>query len=44
MSETVILLVASTNAEAVEAVKSHAALSASTPELTLILGDITRVG
>jgi hypothetical protein len=40
MSESVILLVASLYAEAREAVKSRAALLASTPELISILGDI----
>jgi hypothetical protein len=40
ISESVTLLVASLYAEAIEAIKSHAALSASTPELISILGDI----
>jgi hypothetical protein len=40
MSESVTLLVASLYAEAIDAVKSRAALSASTPELISILGDI----
>jgi hypothetical protein len=40
-SESVILLVDSLYAEAIEAVKSRATLSASTPELILILGDIS---
>jgi hypothetical protein len=40
MSKSVTLLVASLHAEAIEAVKSRAALSASTPELISILGDI----
>jgi hypothetical protein len=40
MSESVTLLVASLHAEAIEAVKSSAALSASTPELITILGEI----
>jgi hypothetical protein len=39
-SEIVILLVDSLYAEAIEAVKSRADLSASTPELISILGDI----
>jgi hypothetical protein len=41
ISESVILLVDSLYAVATEAVKSRAALSASTPELILILGDIS---
>jgi hypothetical protein len=40
MSESVTLLVASLYAEAIEAVKLHAALSASIPELISILVDI----
>jgi hypothetical protein len=40
-SVNVILLVDSLHAEAREAVKARAALSASAPELILILGDIT---
>jgi hypothetical protein len=40
MSESVILFVGSLYAEATEAVKSRAALSASTAELISILGDI----
>jgi hypothetical protein len=40
MSESVTLLVASLYAKSIEAVKSRAALSASTPELISILGDI----
>jgi hypothetical protein len=40
MSESVTLLVASLYAEATEAVKLYAALSASIPELISILGDI----
>jgi hypothetical protein len=40
MSESVILLVASLYAEAIEVVRSRTALSASTPELISILGDI----
>jgi hypothetical protein len=40
MSESVTLLVASLYAEAIEAVKLHAALSASIRELISILGDI----
>jgi hypothetical protein len=40
MFESVTLLVASLYAEATEEVKSRAALSASIPELILILGDI----
>jgi hypothetical protein len=40
MPESVTLLVASLYAEAIEAVKSRAALSASTPKLILILDDI----
>jgi hypothetical protein len=40
MSESVTLLIASLYAEAIEAVKSRAALSASIPELISILGDI----
>jgi hypothetical protein len=40
MSEIVTLLVYSLYAEAIGAVKSRAALSASTPALILILGDI----
>jgi hypothetical protein len=40
ISERVILLVDSLYAEAIEAVKLRAALSASTPELISILGDI----
>jgi hypothetical protein len=40
MSESVTLLVCSLYAEAFEFVKSHAALSASIPELILILADI----
>jgi hypothetical protein len=40
MSESVTLLVTSLYAEAIEAVKSRAALSASTPKLFSILGDI----
>jgi hypothetical protein len=40
MSESVTLLVASLYAEAIEAVKLHAALSASTSELISNLGDI----
>jgi hypothetical protein len=40
MSESVTLLVASVYAEAIEAVKSRAALSAYTPELISILDDI----
>jgi hypothetical protein len=40
VSEYVTLLVASLYPEAIKAVKSHAALSASTPELISILGDI----
>jgi hypothetical protein len=40
MSESVTLLFASLYAEAIEAVKSRAALSASTTELISILGDI----
>jgi hypothetical protein len=39
MSESVTLLVDSLYAEATKAVKSRAALSASTPELNLIWGD-----
>jgi hypothetical protein len=38
MPECVTLMVASLYAEAVEAVKTRAALSASTPELISILG------
>jgi hypothetical protein len=40
MSESVTLLFASLNAEATEAVKLRAALSAYTPELISFLGDI----
>jgi hypothetical protein len=40
MSESVTLLVASLYAEAIDAIKSRAALSASTLELISILGDI----
>jgi hypothetical protein len=40
MSESVTLLFASQNAEAIEAVKLHAALSAPIPKLISILGDI----
>jgi hypothetical protein len=40
MSKRVILLVDSLHAEAIEAGKSRAALSASTPELISILGDL----
>jgi hypothetical protein len=40
MSESVTLLVASLYAEAIEAVKLHAALSASIPELISILRDM----
>jgi hypothetical protein len=40
MSESVTLLVVSLYAEGTESVKSRAALSASTPELISILGDI----
>jgi hypothetical protein len=40
MSESVTLLVARLYAEAAEAVKSLASLSASIPELISILGDI----
>jgi hypothetical protein len=40
MSEIVILLVAILYAEAIEAVKSRAALSASPSELIWILGEI----
>jgi hypothetical protein len=40
MSESVNLLVASLYAGAIEAVKSRAALSASTPELISVLDDI----
>jgi hypothetical protein len=40
MSESVTLLVENLYAEAVKAVKSRAALSASTSELISILGDI----
>jgi hypothetical protein len=40
MSESLTLLVENLYAEATEAVKSRAALSASTPELLSILGDI----
>jgi hypothetical protein len=39
MSESVTLLVANLYAEAIEAVKLHAALSASVPELISILDD-----
>jgi hypothetical protein len=39
-SDKVILLVDNLYAEALEAVKARAALSASTPELISILGDI----
>jgi hypothetical protein len=41
-SDTVILLVDSLYADAMEAVKAHAALSASTPELISTLGPPTR--
>jgi hypothetical protein len=40
MSESAILLVDNPYSEATEVVKSRAALSASTPELISILGDI----
>jgi hypothetical protein len=40
MSKSVTLLAATLYSEATEAVKSRAALSASTPELISILGDI----
>jgi hypothetical protein len=40
MPESVTLLIASLHAEAREAVKSHITLSASTPELISIRGDI----
>jgi hypothetical protein len=40
VSESVTLLVDNLYAEAIEALKSRAALSASTLELILILGDI----
>jgi hypothetical protein len=40
ISESVILLVDSLYAEAIEAVKSRAALSASTPELISILASL----
>jgi hypothetical protein len=40
MSESITLLVASLYAEAIEAVKTRAALSASIPELISILVDI----
>jgi hypothetical protein len=40
ISESVTLVVGSWYAEAIEAVKSRSALSASTPELLSILGDI----
>ena len=40
-SESVILLVDSLYAEAIEAVKSRAALSASSSELIWILGEIS---
>jgi hypothetical protein len=40
MSESVTLLVDSLYAEAIETVKSRAALSASNPELISILGEI----
>jgi hypothetical protein len=40
MSESVTLLVASLYAEAVDAIKLHAALRASIPKLISILGDI----
>jgi hypothetical protein len=40
MSESVILLVASLYAEAIEAVKSRAALSASSSELIWIIAEI----
>jgi hypothetical protein len=40
MSEGVTLLVASLYAEAIEAVKLHAALLASIPELISVLDDI----
>lgn len=40
MPESVILHINNLYSEAIEAVKSHAALSAPIPELILILGDI----
>jgi hypothetical protein len=40
MSESVTLLVDNLYAKAIEVVKSRAALSASTPELIYIFGDI----
>jgi hypothetical protein len=40
MSKSVILLVDSLYAEAIEAVKSRAASSASTPESVSLIGDI----
>jgi hypothetical protein len=40
ISDSVTLLVASLFAEAIEVVKSRAALSASTPQLSSILGNI----
>jgi hypothetical protein len=40
MSESVALLVDKLYAEAIKAVKSHVALSASTPDLISILSDV----